>query len=241
MRIRALLAGFVGCSLLLAGCGGGSSGGSGPASTPTTHAAALTSNGVAKLAPTRALAKVRAAVKSEPSVHFTQKLVINNRILTIDIHAGRHAGTDDLIYPDGGRVRQEVVGGRAFQRGNSKGYQDIGLSKKISTAIGGEWIHAQVQYAHFSREDLITGLAVHLLQSSGPLKHGASTTIAGAPAGALVSPSKPTPGTLYFAATGKPLPIKLVLRGAHKELITYLGFAAPVTVVAPKIFVNSNG
>lgn len=209
--------------VLLGGCGG-SSGGS--------------TNGIEKLSADKALAKVKADVETVKSVHVKGNIVQSGNTLGLDVHAGDSEGEGTLTV-GGGTVELKLVDGEAYLRGDEAALKSFGASDAELAATAGKWLKSSAsggEFASFSTF-LDTGqLFSSLLQPNGTLETGELTTLDGKKAFTLIDTATEADGgggTLYVAATGKALPLRIAKAGTEGGSVDFLDYDAELNVEAP--------
>lgn len=212
------VAGVVGL-IGLAGCGAsgpppprstGSPGSPTPATTSPTPAA--------RQDPQRTLSEARAALVGVRSYHLEGSQTDPDGTTTM---AGDVTAAGNLrmtLRQDGASAQLVVIGGAVFLRAPIRFWRNSHLSERLATVIAGRWIKAPPDHgiARLSQEVKPRTLA-HCLRSGGDelADAGLQTyrgqrvrviTIAGRTPGSA-------PGSLSVAATGRPLPVRVLQTG----------------------------
>ena len=204
--------------VLLGGCGGGAS-----------------TNGIEKLSADKALAKVKADAATVKSVHVKGKIVKNGNTLGLDVHAGAGEGEGTLLV-GGGTVEIRLVDGVAYLRGDEAALQSFGASAAEVSSTANKWLKSQASGGPFESFTLFldrSKLFDSLLDPSGTIKSGSTTTLNGKKAYTLIDTSSTDGGTLYVSATGKALPLRIAAAGTEGGTVDFLDYDAPVNVEAP--------
>jgi hypothetical protein len=200
---RILPVGLASLALLAAACG--SSGGA--SSTPATFG---------HKTPKEVLTDSLAAAKKSGSVHFTLLGTSGGKTETI---VGDASATDgrEIITAGAVMIQAEVIGGKAFVKGNTGGLEDqMGLSAANASTYAGRWISIATTDAPYSSITRAVTLASTLseLQPTGDLTLTATTTkasqsVIGVKGGLPGGVTKGVTGsaTLYVAASGPSVPI----------------------------------
>jgi hypothetical protein len=221
-RLLRLLAVLV-ATVLLGACGGSSGG---------------ESNGIEDLSADDALAKVKTDTATVSSVHVKGKLVQSGNTLELDVHAGDNEGEGTLTV-GGGTVELKLVDGTAYLRGDETALTSFGASEQEIAATADKWLKSPAAGGQFDSFSLFLDLDKlfdSLLDPSGELETGSTTTIQGQQAFTLIdkgSEADSTGGTLYIAATGKALPLRLAKAGDDGGSVDFLDYDAPIDVEAP--------
>jgi hypothetical protein len=211
--------------VLVGGCGGSSGGGS-------------DTNGIEKLSADKALAKVKADAATVKSVHVKGEIVQNGNTLGLDVHAGDAQGEGTLTV-GGGTVELKLLDGVAYLRGDETALKSFGASDAELAATAGKWLKSSASGGEFESFSLFLDrdqLFTSLLDPNGTLAAGKLTTINGEKAFTLIDTATEAEGgggTLYVAATGKALPLRLAKAGAEGGSVDFLDYDADISVEAP--------
>lgn len=256
--LSTLVAGAVGL-VGLAGCGGSSapaprSVGTAPSPGAATTAAATP----AHQDPQRTLSEARAALVGLRSYHLEGSQTDPEGTTTMAGDVTAAGSLRMTLHQNGGSAQLVVVGGAVFLRAPVRFWRNSHLSERLATVIAGHWIKAPPDHgiARLSEEVKPRTLA-HCLRSGGDeiADAGLQTyrgrrvrviTIAGKAPGSA-------PGSLSVAATGRPLPVRVLQTGparpggrvdprcedpsepdrSTKSDIQLSGFDEPLRVTAP--------
>jgi hypothetical protein len=216
-RLPKLLAALV-VLVLLGGCGGSDAG----------------TNGIEKLSADKALAKVKADAATVKSVHVKGKIVKEGQTLELDVHAGAAEGEGTLVI-GGGTLDIRLVDGIAYLRGDEAALQALGAPPAEVSSTADKWLKSQAAGGPFESFTLFLDrqkLFDSLLDPKGTLESGETTTVSGKKAYTLVDTSTDG-GTLYVAATGKALPLRIAAAGTEGGTVDFLDYDAAVNVEAP--------
>jgi hypothetical protein len=211
--------------VLLGGCGGSSGGGS-------------ATNGIEKLTADKALAKVKADAATVKSVHVKGDIVQSGNTLGLDVHAGQSEGEGTLTV-GGGTVELKLVDGEAYLRGDEAALKSFGASDQELAATAGKWLKSSAsggQFDSFSTFLDTEQLFTSLLDPNGTVKTGELTTLNGEKAFTLIDTATDAEGgggTLYVAATGKALPLRIAKAGTEGGSVDFLDYDAELNVEAP--------
>jgi len=228
--------------VLLSSCGGSSSApsasssGSPSSSASPSVSASASPNGIANLAPDAALQQVLTATKDVSSVHVAGQFHQGSKHFAVDIDAGATAGQGRLTI-QGGQVDIRFVDNTVYFRGNRAGLLAFGTPRSALKQAAGKWIKLPTT----SDASLRALVSVHafmaqILSSHGKLAKGATTTINGQSVYGIVDTRPGTGGTLYVAATGPALPVRLL--GSKGQTLDFSNYNEPVTVTAPSGALN---
>lgn len=203
--------------LALAGCGGSASSAS-HAAPGTLARATTTTVPVARQDPQRTLRDARAALVGLRSYHLEGSTTDPDGTTTM---AGDVTAAGNLrvtLHQQGASAQLIVVRGAVFLRAASRFWRNSYLSEQLATVIANRWIKAPPDHgiARLSQQVRPRTLA-HCLQSGGDeiADAGLQTyrgqrvrviTIAGKAPGSA-------PGSLSVAATGRPLPVRVLQTG----------------------------
>lgn len=204
---------------LVAGCGGGSDGGS--------------RNGIEKLSADKALAKVKSDVATVKSVHAVGRIDENGQQLSLDVHVARDRGIGTLGLGSG-QLEVRLVDGTAYVRGDEAAYTAFGASSAQVKLIANKWLKGSSSsgdLSNFSGFLDLGKLFDSLLTPDGKVETGKTTTLHGQPAFTLVDSG--AGGTLYIAETGKALPLRIEKTGTGGGQVDFTDYDDPVSVSAP--------
>ena len=217
-QLRTLVALFaLGGIALVAGCGGGAK-----------------SNGIDKLGPDAALAKVKAAVADVKSVHVKGTINQSGQPLNLEVFVGSDSAQGS-IGVGGGTMDLRFVNGITYFRGDAKVFAAFGANAAQASLAAGRWIKdtstsgPAASFAGFlNRKQLFD----NLLTPQGTVSAGGSATVNGHKALILIDNSSQG-GKLYVASTGAALPLRIARTGANGGQIDFTDYNADVSVEAP--------
>lgn len=194
--------------------------------------------GRAAKSPTQLLAESVAAAKSASSVHLLasgipsggQKLALNLRLT-----AGR--GGSGRISIGSESVDITVLKPFVYFRANAGFWRRYGGSSgAVATQLlAGRWVKMSASthgFAAFVSLTNISAFVTAMANGHGPLVAGGTKTIDGRAAIGILDTSKSGGGTLWVAATGKPLPLRLTQTKGDGE-VDFESWNAPVHITAP--------
>lgn len=205
-------------ALAVVGCGGGSK-----------------DNGVAKLSAKDALNRVQAALTKVQSVHVSGHISAQGKAITVDLRDRPSAGTG-TINLGGGEVDVVRNGDDIYVKGDKDALTAFGATSAQATLVAGKWLHQAVsaQGSFSGLADLLdsTALFSNVTSPTGQLKTGTTTTLDGQKVFTLIDTSSAGNGTLYVAATGAPLPVRVDQPGSGGGSLDF-EYGVPVDVKVP--------
>ncbi|OHV36476.1 hypothetical protein [Pseudofrankia sp. EUN1h] len=213
------VAALVGALLLaagLAGCGGG-----GPKD-----------NGLAKASATEVGNRTLDAFRHAESVRVLGRLASGSADNSASSWDLRMAGAGTSGTFTSGKHKIDVVKANAdtFIRGDQGYYQEIGESD-ASALLAGQWVRLTPTQANQYRFLTVEGLALSLTEYLSTLSGTVTpTTFAGRDA-VLV---KGSGVTLYAAATGDPVPLRIDVVGSDNGRIEFTDYDSATTAKAPE-------
>jgi len=202
--------------LLVAGCGGAKA------------------NGVDKLSPQAAIAKVKHDLATVKTVHVRGHFVDTGKTYAIDLRLKHGAGSGTITIA-GGRMDVVRLGDIAYFRGDVAALRAAGATTAQAGLVAGRWLKGSAttgDFAGFAALLDLDQLTSQLLTPSGTVAKGKPATIGGAKAIALVDKGEQG-GTLYIALTGRALPLRVVNTGSSPGTIDFFDYDAGVSVSAP--------
>ena len=202
----------------MAGCGGGAS-----------------DNGVAKLSAADALKKVQVALKKVSSVHVSGHISTQGQDISLDLRDKAGAGTGTITI-GGGEIDVVRDGDNIYVKGDKDALTAFGASSAQASLVAGKWLRQSVSAggSFATLADLLdtTALFGNVTTPTGTLKTGTTTTLNGHKVFTLVDSSPQGNGTLYVAATGDPLPLRVDQPGNSGGTLDF-EYDVPVDVKAP--------
>jgi hypothetical protein len=236
-------------TLLLSGCGGGSTHrGSSPAGTTSppnpsgsgqsvTSIAAGPANGVARRTPNQIVAAASRAIELAHSVHVVGSVVDNGIQVRLDLHLSRGHGGQGEVSENGLGFRLISTGRVLYIQGSDAFWSHFG-GASATRLFRGKWLKAPDagQFGTLGRLATTQGLVGQLLSRHGKLFRAGRTTVDGQPAVGVVDRTQG--GTLFVATTGKPYPLEVVKRGADGGFVRFTDFNQPVTITIPSKSIN---
>jgi hypothetical protein len=192
------------------------------------------SNGEAAKTPNQIVADAGAAATSASSVHVGGSGVSGGTPLSLNLQLVAGKGGKGHLAVNGLSFDIVRVGPTAYFKGDSRFWSHFG-GGAAALLLRGRWLAEPVGHgslAAFAPLTDISKLFHAILTSHGTLSKGASTTIAGQPAIALIDSSKGG-GTLYVAASGTPYPLALKSPQGKRGTITFDRWNQPVKLAAP--------
>jgi hypothetical protein len=217
-HLRTLVALFaLAGTALLTGCGGGAK-----------------SNGIDKLGPQAALAKVKAAVSDVKSVHVKGTINQSGQPLRLEVIVGSDSAQGSITVA-GGTMDLRLVDGITYFRGDAKVFAAFGANAAQASFAAGRWIKdtstsgPAASFAGFlDRKQLFD----NLLTPQGTVSTGGTATIDGREALILIDNS-PQGGKLYVETKGAALPLRIARTGDNGGQIDFTDYNADVSVEAP--------
>lgn len=254
MWLRSLAAlGFV--TLLLAGCGGGSSrssGGSGAAASGGASIGTSTGsgtagsgsansgstrpagppNGVAKKPPAQIVTAASRAIETARSVHVVGSVLDNGIKVHLDLHLSRGAGGQGQLSENGLGFHLISTGRLLYIQGSSPFWTHFGGARAVKL-FHGKWLKVpnSGQFATLGRLATTRGLVAQLLTRHGRLSRAGRATVDGQAAVGVVDRTQG--GTLFVATTGRPYPLEIVKHGAEGGYVKFSDFNQPVRITPP--------
>jgi hypothetical protein len=202
--------------LLLAGCGGSSSG-----------------NGVESKSPTAILQTTKEAASKAVSVHISGSIVSGGKPIALDMELLAGKGGKGKISQEGFTINLIQTSGSVYINGSSAFYKHVS-GAAAAQLLQGKWLKAPANSGDLaSLADLtdLSKLVDTALADHGSLTKGSTATIEGQKAVGLNDTSKG--GTLYVATSGKPYPLEITKTGKESGKVTLDRWDQPVTLKAP--------
>ena len=207
---------MVAVAVLVAGCGGGSS-----------------SNGEASKPPKQVLADAQQAIAAASSVHVAGKISEGGTALGLDLRMTRGKGATGNLSENGLSFDLVRIGSVAYVRGSDAFYKKF-AGAAVAQLLHGKWLKGSTTTGDFASLAPLSDMKAffaRLTGSHGTLKNEGETTFHGQKAVAIKDTTKG--GTLYIAATGKPLPLGLVGGGSNQGTVTFDQWDKDVPLKAP--------
>jgi hypothetical protein len=207
--------------VLLSGCGGASSAGS----------------GLAARSPAEIVAAAKAAADGAASVHVSGA-VSEGAPLSLDMRLLAGRGGRGHITQNGLSFELITLGSTVYIKGSADFYRHLG-GQAAAQLFQGKWLKAPASAGQFASITALTDLRKVIdtaLASHGALGRGATTTVGGRKALAVTDASKG--GVLYVAATGKPFPLAIARAGDGGGRIVFDRWNEAVTISPPTNAIN---
>jgi hypothetical protein len=202
-------------AVVLAGCGGSSSG-----------------NGIESKTPDQILEATKAAASTATSVHIKGSIVSAGKPVSLDMELLAGKGGKGTISQEGFTIQLVQTGGAVYINGSAAFYQHVSGSA-AATLLQGKWLKAPANSGELASLAELTDLSKLIdaaLANHGTLSKGSTTTIEGTKA---VTLHDNRGGTLYVAATGKPYPLEIAKSGKEGGRVVFNRWDEPVTLEAP--------
>ncbi len=226
--------------------------------TVVAAAATVTTVGLTGLAtapagasrPTSAQTEYLAAINAvgDQGVHYASHAKQGNVTFNVSGDTGVKSGTQTLTLTQGKTTEHMTVvavGSTGYVSGNTTALKDvIGLPSATANKYAGKWVSFDATNQQYS--ELVAGLldsqVAGELKMSGPFHYGATKTINGKSAIAVVGSVSDSSGnsvssTLWVAASGPPLPIEQTTgassKGAIAGTVTFTKWGQKVAQKAP--------
>jgi hypothetical protein len=208
-------------TLLIAGCGGGSS-----------------TNGVESKSATGIVEAAKKAAEEAKSVRVDGSVEAAGAPLSLDLTIVQGTGAKGSITD--GPISFELirVGESVYIKGSPAFYSHFAGSE-AAKLLQGKWLQAPATSGQFATLGNITDLHQLLstvLDQHGSLAKGSNSTVAGHKVIAVKDTVKG--GVLYVATTGKPYPIQIAKSGGSGGKVSFQGWNAKVTITAPSNAIN---
>ncbi|HXB14914.1 MAG TPA: hypothetical protein VNV44_04130 [Solirubrobacteraceae bacterium] len=203
-------------AIVLAGCGGSSSG-----------------NGIESKSPDQILEATKQAAKSATSVHIAGSIVTGGKPISLDMELAAGKGGKGTISQEGFTIRIIQTHGRVYINGTSAFYQHVG-GAAAATLLQGKWLEVPANSGELASLADLTDLSKLIdtaLASHGTLEKGGTATVEGQKAVKLTDSTKG--GSLYVAATGTPYPLQIAKSGSESGKVVFDRWNQPVTLSAP--------
>jgi hypothetical protein len=184
------------------------------------------SNGIESKSPEAIILATRAAANSATSVHLTTK---TGEVL-LDVKLAKNGGTGQLTL-SGKTIELTRVGSTLYLKAKPNVYRTLGITARVPTNA---WLKAPSaksgQLAAFTE---LSGEINRLLLLEPPLTKGPVSTVNGQKAVELKQTKAIYTRSLYVATTGKPYPVKIVIKGQATGETTFADWNQPVTLTPP--------
>jgi hypothetical protein len=208
VAVLVALAGFTGC--------GGSSG-----------------DGVASKSGAQILAASTAAAEHASSVHIVGESAQGRLKVALALELSREGGHSKVSLLG---IPFEVIRADSalYVKGDRVFYRRLGL-EPVRIPVG-TWIKASGATAQSSQLASLATLrreTRQLLQATGSVTKGASSTVEGQPVIELKTSGRLYTGAIYVATTGQPYPVKLERHGRETSHMTFTHWNDPVALSAP--------
>ena len=223
--LRSSVAGaLLGC-LVLAGCGGSSSGGG-------------KDNGVASLSAKDIVAKSQAAAKSASSVHVKGTVASDGQTVAIDMRLKKGVGAKGTVAVGNSPVEILRVGDAAYLKASREFWTQV-ANATVGAKLADKYVKGSTNDATFksfvSFTDLTSMFDSIFDTSSTSLQKVAGKTIGGVPTVGIKDPDPKNGGVLYVATTGRPYPLLIEsdTGSADKGSIAFDEWDTSVSLTSP--------
>lgn len=190
---------------------------------------------MAKLSAADALKRVQAALKKVSSVHVSGHISSQGQAISLDLRDKAGAGTGTITI-GGGEIDVVRSGDDIYLKGDKDALTAFGASSAQASLVAGKWLRQSVSAggSFSSLAGLLdsTALFGNVTTPTGTLKTGTTTTVNGHKVFTLIDGSPQGDGTLYVAATGDPLPLRVDQPGSSGGSLDF-EYGVPVDVKAP--------
>jgi len=215
----ALVVGGVG-AVVLAGCGGGSSG--------------PKDNGVSAKTAQQILDAATAAVASKGTVHAAGSRSAGGQTVSLDVHLdSTHDSATGFVTVNGDRLDLVRIGTTLYIKASPSLLQKQGATAAQASLLGNKWLKSTTTSANFAVIADFTS-ANALIKPSGTIAKGATSTVDGQKVIALHDEKDGSDvGTLYVRTTGDPLPVEITAAGSASGALKFSDFGVAVNATAP--------
>lgn len=192
----------------LAACGSGSHGG--PASTAPATAAAGS--------PQQELADVQAALRGVRTFHVAGTQLAADGLLTMSGDVTSNGAVDLTVSQGGAAVRIRIVGHDVYLRASRAFWLAHRTTAATADALAGRWVRAPADkgVVSLARQLAPQTLAHCTTVNTGTMRSAGTTAFLGRPVRVLVAAGDApgsSPGRLFIAARGRPLPVRVLQTG----------------------------
>ena len=233
--MRAFLAGtLLVFTLVVAGCGSSSPGGSTKAS----------GNGEASKSGQQVLTDAVKAAEAASSLRMAGTINTGGQQIGLDLSIVKGKGATGSMTLGGEKVDLMVVGTNAYMKADAAFWTRFGGSQgsAIAQLVAGKWFKFSTdnpQFAAFTSFADSKSLFDSLSSSGGAIANKGATTYKGQSVVNIYG--GPTNGTLYVAATGTPYPVAIAKTGSGEGgAITFDNWNESVTLTAPSGAIDSS-
>jgi hypothetical protein len=224
-KLAGLLGAVVIVSVMLAGCGGSSSG---------------SGNGVASKSPDQIVAAAKQAAASAATVHIAGSTISENKPISLDMELVAHKGAKGHLSVEGLGIEIIALEHAFYLNGSAAFYRHV-AGPTAAQLLQGRWLKAPSTAGEFASLSKLTDLGTLLestLASHGALTSAGTATINGQQAVGVTDTSKK--GTLWVAATGTPYPLEIAKGGTGAGKVSFDRWNQPVTLTPPPNPININ-
>jgi hypothetical protein len=211
LRLPAILA----LALALAGCG---------SSGPKT-------NGEESKSAEAIVSDALAATDTAAAVHVAGSGTASGTALSLDLHLVAGKGGAGRLSTNGLSFQMVRIGPKAYFKGDATFWRRFG-GGVAAALLEGRWLQASASSGNFSVFTPLTDITklFHaMLGSHGKLQKGATTTVNGRPAIAILDTEQGA--TLYVATSGKPYPLEV--KGKSKGSFRFDEWDKPADLKTP--------
>ncbi len=203
-------------AVLLAACGGGSSG-----------------NGVAAKSPSQIASTALSAMKAAKSVHLQGSVTQSGKTVSIDASTFSDGDIDGSFVESGSTIELIKLGPTDYLKTTAAFYEANGAPSAVAALVGGRWIEAPDSSLGFGSKFGLAAFSNSLSSNEGSVTAGTTSTVDGQ---GVVSVHSSTGGTLYVATDGTPYPVEIVGSGGASGTgtITFSQWNQAAAPIAPK-------
>jgi hypothetical protein len=193
---------------------------------PLAACGGSSSSSIASKSPSEILSASRAAAAGASSVHLTA----TSGEVTLDMNLTRTGGTGRLTLSHAS-LEMTRIGNVLYLKAPPAILGNLRLPTSLPANT---WLKVPAekkpQLAAFSEMNAQLNLQ---LQIEGPLTKGATTTVNGQRVIEVKQAAKLLTRTLYIAASGKPYPVEVLVKGQVRGNTTFSEWDKPVTLAPP--------
>jgi hypothetical protein len=164
------------------------------------------SNGVASESAAQILNSAINAINSATSAHISGSITKSNQPVQLDITDFSNGDIDGTLTVGGAGLGIIKIGPTDYLKATAAFYESQGASASVAAKLGGLWIQFPDTQEGFGSSLSLEALANSFKKNPGKLSKGATSTVNGQSAIAIVSSKG---GTLYVATTGPAYPLQI--------------------------------
>ncbi|MFZ0666598.1 MAG: hypothetical protein WAM97_12665 [Acidimicrobiales bacterium] len=187
------------------------------------------SNGIPNESATQIVNSVGNALGSAKSVAISGNATQSGTAVTFTISTFSNGSFTGNISDNGTSFKLIKIGSTDYLNATAAYYEKQGVPASAAGEVGGKWIYAPDSQFGFGNSFVLSELEKSVKSPTGKVTKGASGTIGGQPAQAVVS----SQGTLWVATTGPAFPLELTKNGSSSEKITFSDWNEGTPPVAP--------